>query len=208
MELSMFTQKLEERLETDLPGKNSQFKFRVKANQPYNFNNTEKEAIPSAVLILLYEKDGELHFILTERTQTVDSHKGQISLPGGAQEDDEVLSQTAKRETHEEIGIDPSHVNVIGELSPLFVPVTGFLIYPFIGSITQHFDIVIAENEVEAAFSVRLLDLMDDAVEKKEKRELRGFEVEIPYFLLDGKKVWGATAMILSEFKQVLMDIS
>ena len=85
---------------------------------------------------------------------------------------------------------------------------TGFLIYPFIGSITQHFDIVIAENEVEAAFSVRLLDLMDDAVEKKEKRELRGFEVEIPYFLLDGKKVWGATAMILSEFKQVLMDIS
>ncbi len=191
MELSMLTQKLEERLETDLPGKNSQFKFRVKANQPYNFNNTEKEAIPSAVLILLYEKDGELHFILTERTQTVDSHKGQISLPGGAQEDDEVLSQTAKRETHEEIGIDPSHVNVIGELSPLFVPVTGFLIYPFIGSITQHFDIVIAENEVEA-----------------EKRELRGFEVEIPYFLLDGKKVWGATAMILSEFKQVLMDIS
>ncbi len=208
MELKKLGKKLKRRLSLKLPGNFAQSRFNVQSNRPYNFDISEKDAVPSAVLILIYKKDSELQFILTERAQTLDYHKGQISLPGGSQENNEILSQTALRETHEEVGIDSAQITIIGELSPLFVPVTGFMIYPFVGMISKQFQITIDKNEVASAFSVSLNEMMDDSLEKQEKRDLRGYKVEIPYFLLAGKKVWGATAMILSEFKQIIKEIT
>ena len=206
MKLSKLSQKLQIRLINNLPGKDEQWRMRVTSDKSYNFDNTEEDAIQSAVLILLYEENGVICFTLTERTQTVEHHRGQISLPGGARETDEKLSSTAIREAQEEIGIYAYDVDLIGALSPLFVPVTGFIIKPFVGIINANFDPQPAPEEVETVFSVPVNELLNDDNELQEKRNLRGYDVNIPYFLLSGHKVWGATAMILSEFKTVLKE--
>ena len=206
MKLSKLAQKLQIRLINNLPGKDEQWRMRVTSDKSYNFDNTEEDAIQSAVLILLYEENGVICFTLTERTQTVEHHRGQISLPGGAREADEKLSSTAIRETQEEIGIYAYDVDLIGALSPLFVPVTGFIINPFVGIINENFDPQPAPEEVETVISVHVNELLNDDNELQEKRNLRGYDVNIPYFLLSGHKVWGATAMILSEFKTVLKE--
>jgi 8-oxo-dGTP pyrophosphatase MutT (NUDIX family) len=206
MKLSKLSQKLQIRLINNLPGKDEQWRMRVTSDKSYNFDNTEEDAIQSAVLILLYEENGVICFTLTERTQTVEHHRGQISLPGGARETDEKLSSTAIRETQEEIGIYAYDVDLIGALSPLFVPVTGFIINPFVGIINANFDPQPAPEEVETVISVHVNELLNDDNELQEKRNLRGYDVNIPYFLLSGHKVWGATAMILSEFKTVLKE--
>jgi len=207
MKLSKLSQKLQIRLINNLPGKDEQWRMRVTSDKSYNFDNTEEDAIQSAVLILLYEENGVICFTLTERTQTVEHHRGQISLPGGARETDEKLSSTAIRETQEEIGIYAYDVDLIGALSPLFVPVTGFIINPFVGIINENFDPQPAPEEVETVISVHVNELLNDDNELQEKRNLRGYDVNIPYFLLSGHKVWGATAMILSEFKTVLKEV-
>lgn len=206
MKLSKLAQKLQIRLINNLPGKDEQWRMRVTSDKSYNFDNTEEDAIQSAVLILLYEENGVICFTLTERTQTVEHHRGQISLPGGAREADEKLSSTAIRETQEEIGIYAYDVDLIGALSPLFVPVTGFIINPFVGIINENFDPQPAPEEVETVISVHVNELLNDDNELQEKRNLRGYDMNIPYFLLSGHKVWGATAMILSEFKTVLKE--
>ncbi len=206
MKLSKLSQKLQIRLINNLPGKDEQWRMRVTSDKSYNFDNTEEDAIQSAVLILLYEENGVICFTLTERTQTVEHHRGQISLPGGARETDEKLSSTAIRETQEEIGIYAYDVDLIGALSPLFVPVTGFIINPFVGIINANFEPQPAPEEVETVISVHVNELLNDDNELQEKRNLRGYDVNIPYFLLSGHKVWGATAMILSEFKTVLKE--
>ena len=206
MKLDKLTQKLQIRLLNNLPGKDKQSRMRVTSDKTYNFNNTEEDAIQSAVLILLYEENGVICFTLTERTQTVEHHRGQISLPGGAREADEKLSSTAIRETQEEIGIYADDVDIIGALSPLFVPVTGFIINPFVGIINANFEPQPAPEEVETVITVHVNELLNDDNELQEKRNLRGYDVDIPYFLLSGHKVWGATAMILSEFKTVLKE--
>ena len=206
MKLSKLAQKLQIRLINNLPGKDEQWRMRVTSDKSYNFDNTEEDAIQSAVLILLYEENGVICFTLTERTQTVEHHRGQISLPGGAREADEKLSSTAIRETQEEIGIYADDVDIIGALSPLFVPVTGFIINPFVGIINANFEPQPAPEEVETVISVHVNELLNDDNELQEKRDLRGYDMNIPYFLLSGHKVWGATAMILSEFKTVLKE--
>ena len=206
MKLSKLAQKLQIRLINNLPGKDEQWRMRVTSDKSYNFDNTEEDAIQSAVLILLYEENGVICFTLTERTQTVEHHRGQISLPGGAREADEKLSSTAIRETQEEIGIYAEDVDIIGALSPLFVPVTGFIINPFVGIINANFEPQPAPEEVETVISVHVNELLNDDNELQEKRNLRGYDMNIPYFLLSGHKVWGATAMILSEFKTVLKE--
>ncbi|MAD51857.1 MAG: CoA pyrophosphatase [Candidatus Marinimicrobia bacterium] len=207
MELNKLSQKLQFRLKSNLPGQGSQWKMRVKTDKIFNFNTTEEDAIQSAVLILLYEKNGKIYFMLTERTETVDRHRGQISLPGGSREINEKLSSTATRETHEEIGINSDDIDVLGALSPLFVPVTGFIIHPFVGAINKKFELCPAPEEVAHIFSVDVDELIHDENELEERRNLRGYDMDIPYFLLSKHKVWGATAMILSEFKTVLKEV-
>lgn len=207
MELKEFVEKLQNRLKNNLPGKKEQWRMGVQLNEPYNFEYTGDEAIQSSVLILLYQKEDDICFVLTERTEKVEHHRGQISLPGGARENNEMLSATAVRETQEEIGINAKEVEIIGTLTPLFVPVTGFIINPFVGVINSVFDPYPAPNEVANVFSVTLSELLDDDNKLQEKRNLRGYNVNIPYYLLSGYKVWGATAMILSELKTIISEI-
>lgn len=156
----------------------------------------------AGVLILLYDHDGELYFFLTRRTETVGTHKGQISLPGGSKEGSESLQQTALREAQEELDIDPAQVEIIGApLTPLYIPVSDFWVTAFVGYYCCEEPAPnAAAAEVFEILPTRLADLLAENVIATEEWELRGYKVRVPFFQLHGYKVWGATAMILSEF--------
>lgn len=166
-----------------------------------------ERAIPSAVLLLLFPHSNEIHFFLTKRTQEVEHHKGQISLPGGRWEPGERLYETALRETQEEIGVAPETVTLLGPLTPLFVPVTGYLIHPFVGAVQQNPPVTPHSREVDILFSASVKELIGDQNQCSAIRRINGIKVEVPYFQLGLYQVWGATSMILSEFKTVLKKI-
>ena len=174
---------------------------------PINFPDSEERAIPSSVLILLFMDDGEIRFILTERTHDVHHHKGQISLPGGTWEEGEHLRETAERETEEEIGIPIEKIQIVAELTPLFVKITGYMIHPFVGYIPEIPKIVPDPAEVNDVFTVTLADLINPTFCKTELQTMRNIPVDVPYFQFGKYKVWGATAMILSEFRACLETI-
>ena len=137
---------------------------------------------------------------LTIRASGLARHAGQISLPGGASDDGETLSQTALREAAEEVGVDASAVRILGELTPVHVVVSGFTLHPVIGVTDKRPDFVAAPGEVDQILEVSLDDLRDASRIGKHTRIREGVAVEWPYFDLMGHQVWGATAMILGEF--------
>lgn len=163
----------------------------------------------ASVLILLYDHAGELYFFLTRRTETVGTHKGQISLPGGSKDSGETLQETALREAREELDLDPSQVEILGEpLTPLYIPVSDFWVTAFVGYYCcQEPAPKASAAEVFEVLPTRLADLLDESVIAEEEWEMRGTKVRVPFFQLHGYKVWGATAMILSEFVSLLRAI-
>ena len=161
----------------------------------------------AGVLMLLYPLDGQLRFSLTRRPDSVEYHKGQISLPGGSQENGESYCQTALREAQEEIGIDAAAVEVIGRLSQLYVPPSNFCIQPFVGYVAQRPDFKIEEVEVAELIEAPLDALLDPATVRMEDWELSGRVWPIPFYQFGPHKVWGATAMVLSEFVAMLEGI-
>jgi 8-oxo-dGTP pyrophosphatase MutT (NUDIX family) len=161
----------------------------------------EGAARPASVLVLLYPVGEGWSFVLTRRSDTLASHKGQISLPGGAREADETPVETAIRETCEEIGICSGDITLIGALTPLYVSVSGFEIHPFVGSLDArpHF----APNPVEVAELIEMpLDqLLEDSIKAQERWTLGDAERDVPFYRYDGQVIWGATAIMLSELE-------
>ena len=198
---------LEHQLRNKLPGKLAQKIMRPKYRGSKNNNYTINNAISSAVLILLFKEKNVFKYYLTLRSNDVGKHKGQISLPGGSQEKNESLEFTAIRETEEEIGINKDTIYIIGKLTKLFVPVSGFCIYPFVGW-TNKIPKIKPSNEVKKVFNVKISELLDRNNEKRKQIVINNKITEIPYFNLRNKEVWGATAMILSEFKKILKSIN
>ena len=207
MNFQHFITQLEITITNYLPGEESQQKMRVNYDQSIELPFSKNNSKPAAVLILLYLEDNEIYFFLTKRTDELENHKGQISLPGGTQEKNEKLIDTALRETQEEIGINKTSISIIGTITPLFVPVTGFMIYPFIGYSINKLDPKPDPVEVETIFSVNIFDLLNKDNRTAEQRNIRGYNVKVPYFKLNDYQVWGATAMILSEFKDLIKSI-
>jgi 8-oxo-dGTP pyrophosphatase MutT (NUDIX family) len=161
----------------------------------------------AGVLILLYPLDGQLCFPLTKRPESVEYHKGQISLPGGSQENGESLYQTALREAQEEVGVAADSVELIGQLSQLYVPPSNFCIRPFVGYVAQRPNFQIEAVEVAELIEAPLGALFDPATTRMEDWEIRGGVWPIPFYQFGPHKVWGATAMILSEFAAMLAQI-
>lgn len=156
------------------------------------------------VLLLLYPFQAHLNFVLTRRTDTLESHQGQISLPGGSREDGEELTQTALRETDEELGGCQNHCGVLGRLAPLYIPPSDFEIHPFVAYTDRRPDFQPSPVEVAELLEVPLSCLLDPAVHRQEEWVIRGISVDVPFYLIQGHKVWGATAMVLSELEQRL----
>jgi len=208
MDFQRFITQLKITINNDLPGEESHQKMRVIYDQSIELPFSKINSIPAAVLILLYLADNEIYFFLTKRTDDLKHHKGQISLPGGTQEGNEKLIDTALRETQEEIGINKTSISIIGTITPLFVPVTGFMIYPFIGYSHNKLDPKPDPVEVAKIFSVNISDLLNKENRTTEQRNIRGYDVQVPYFKLNDYQVWGATSMILSEFRDLIKSIN
>ena len=208
MDFQRFITQLKITINNDLPGEESHQKMRVIYDQSIELPFSKINSIPAAVLILLYLADNEIYFFLTKRTNELKHHKGQISLPGGTQEGNEKLIDTALRETQEEISINKTSISIIGTITPLFVPVTGFMIYPFIGYSLNKLDPKPDPVEVATIFSVNISDLLNEENRTTEQRNIRGYDVQVPYFKLNDYQVWGATSMILSEFRDLIKYIN
>jgi len=208
MDFQRFITQLKIAINKDLPGEESHQKMRVIYDQSIELPFSKINSTQAAVLILLYLADNEIYFFLTKRTDELKHHKGQISLPGGTQEGNEKLIDTALRETQEEIGINKTSISIIGTITPLFVPVTGFMIYPFIGYSLNKLDPKPDPVEVAKIFSVNISDLLNKENRTTEQRNIRGYDVQVPYFKLNDYQVWGATSMILSEFRDLIKSIN
>ena len=206
--INKIAEQIKERLKKPLPGNESHLTTRIKTKSEVTFPNTQETARPAAVLILLFPFEDEIQFFLTKRTEDVEHHKGQISLPGGIRENNESLNETALRETKEEVGIDSTKIIISGSLTPFFIPVTGYIVHPFIGWCKEKPSTKIHDVEVNQLFSVSITELMDEKILQTEQWNIRGYDAIVPYYNFGKCKVWGATAAILSEFKSILEDIS
>ena len=201
-----FINQLKLQLDQPLPGKDAQSIMMIKP-KPILRNKIDTKTVKlSAVLILLFFKNDNWHFFLTKRSQNVNHHKGQISLPGGIIEENESLQETALRETEEEIGIPSQDIQLIGRLSPFYVPVSNFKISPFVGWIEKKPRIKAYDGEVEKVFSVSINKFILKSTQKVKNDKLNGEMVKIPYFDIDNEMVWGATSIILSEFKNIILE--
>jgi 8-oxo-dGTP pyrophosphatase MutT (NUDIX family) len=156
---------------------------------------------PAAALLLLYPQGGELHLPLTVRSSRLPTHRGQVSLPGGSTDPgDDGPAATALREAEEELGISPATVEVLGALTSFYIQPSNFLLTPVVGLSAEAPELRPHPDEVELAFTTPLRQLLDPATIVTEEWELRGMRVQVPFFALSGQKVWGATAIVLSEF--------
>jgi 8-oxo-dGTP pyrophosphatase MutT (NUDIX family) len=146
----------------------------------------------------------QAHILLTVRADTLGRHGGQVSLPGGVVDPHETYEQAALREAHEEVGLAQDQVRVLGALTPLDIPVSGFRLHPIVGASETEPHLTPADDEV-----ARILDIDVDTLLARDclihtARERDGVAFTIPGFHVDGVEIWGATAMVLAEFLSVL----
>ena len=159
---------------------------------------TDREGLRRAgVLVPLFVRGGKLWILFTRRTESVEHHRGQISFPGGGEEEtDESLYATALRESEEELAIDPADVIPLGPLSPI-VTVTDFYVEPYVGAVPQPYVWRPAEAEIAEVIEAPLVELMDPAI--LEHRTIPGREGTLLFYHFGAHVIWGATARILSE---------
>ncbi len=199
--LTVLETKLRDRLTGTLPGVEAQARFApVPPRSNWRPGHFPPDARTAAALLLLYPGDHGISVPLTVRASGLRRHAGQISLPGGATDPGETLAQAALREAHEEIGVNPADVRVLGELTPVHVLVSGFTLHPVVGITDTRPSFSPAPYEVEQVLEVSIDDLQDASRIRQGTRFREGVAVEYPYFDLLGHQVWGATAMVLGEF--------
>lgn len=189
-------------LERPRPGLPAQLRLSPRPRAPGIAH--EEEPRPGGVLLLLYPHRRHLHLVLTRRADTLSNHKGQISLPGGQRDPGETPEVTALREVHEELGIAPDRVDVLGRLTPLYIPPSNYCIYPVVGYVAERPSFRPNPAEVADVIEVPVPALLNPDTVREEEWTLRDESVRVPYFAVAGHKVWGATAMVLAEFVELL----
>lgn len=200
-------QTLKEALSRELPGELAQ--RRMWSGHP---SRPIEAGLPrglrlSAVLVLIYPRDGQLWLPLTLRAETVASHKGQISLPGGQSEpDDPNLWQTALREAREELGLQSELVQYVGALTQYYIHSSCYEVHPYVGWSSVQ-PVFAANDEVAEIIEFPLAALIDPAVKGMAWQPLRGETVLVPCYQYQQHVIWGATAMILSELEAVVCAI-
>jgi len=163
---------------------------------------------PGSVLILLYEDKGKVMFPLTKRPEYLGTHGGQISFPGGKGEPGETRIETALREAEEEIGIPASQVEVLGSLTEFFVIPSNILVTPVVGYLKSNLEFKPDSKEVKKILIASIEDLLHaDAVRTKEIMAGNMFPMMAPHFEVENEIVWGATAMMLNEFRTIVQEL-
>ncbi len=206
--MNSFIQKLSDVLQEELPGKSAQEIMMPEGRNRYQ-SRTTSNSKNSSVLIPIFKIDTIYHTLLFQRQDYDGDHSGQICFPGGKKEpDDKNLQFTAIRETWEEVGIEMNKVKVLGRLTPLHIPVSNYLVYPFIGWIDNSPEFKPDPVEVKELIITPIEELMQPENKKTETMHLHNLDFQVPYFAIQNYKIWGATAMIISEWITVLQHIN
>jgi 8-oxo-dGTP pyrophosphatase MutT (NUDIX family) len=196
--------KLEAAFTRELPGEAAQNRLAPipRREWPTGFNPARIRN--AAGLLLLYPVDGDAHVVLTVRADTLGRHGGQVSLPGGVVDPGETFEQAALREAHEEIALPLDGVRVIGALTPLDIPVSGFRLHPMVAVRSSRPALRPADGEVARILEPAVDELLDASCVRSTERVREGRTLTIPAFHIRDHEIWGATAMVIAEFLALL----
>ncbi len=204
MEFDAVVAQLTNSLQAPLPGAAAQGRLAPRPRRQWPEGMNPSSVRDAAGLLLIFPLAAKAHLLLTVRAGTLGRHGGQISLPGGVVEQGETFEQAALREAHEEVGLKIGDTCVIGLLTPLEIPVSGFRLHPVVATIAERPALRPATGEVEQILEIPLEALCDRTCLVANERERDGRRQVIPAFHVDGHEIWGATAMVLSEFLALL----
>ena len=211
MEFTRFLDYIPKIINQQLPALEAHAKMapieRIKSLDPdYYRNNNPRQ---SAVMMLFYPKNNITHLILIRRNEYPGVHSAQISFPGGqADPEDADLTQTALRETFEEIGVTPQEIDVVMPFTEIYIPPSNFLVMPFMGLTAHTPQFVPNPDEVTALIELPLEVFLDDSIVIKTEMETSySKSIEVPAFKFEDYIVWGATAMIMSELKETIKSV-
>ncbi|GAB4339885.1 MAG: CoA pyrophosphatase [Flammeovirgaceae bacterium] len=198
-----FVEKLKEKLQKPLPGLAAQMKMSAPTRGIHY--DIPEDVKKSAVLLLLFPFEGRIRLPLIKRPDYGGVHSGQMALPGGKIEEGDIsLMHTALRETHEEIGVKISPENVLGKLTDLYVPPSNSLVSPYIAFIEQRPTYRLAHNEVAKLIESSIEHLQHPLTFAQKEISIQQFKLKVPAFVVEEEIVWGATAMIISEFLEII----
>jgi 8-oxo-dGTP pyrophosphatase MutT (NUDIX family) len=202
-----FVNELKYQLDKPLPGFEAQIKMTsIDRSNESELKSKYSEAKKGAVLILFYPYKNSIYTVFILRQEYEGVHSGQISFPGGRFEDfDKSLINTALREAKEEVGVDISKVKVLGSISRLYIPPSNFLVQPVIGITYERPDFCADNKEVKEILEIEFLNFLNDKnIDYKEITVFSKLKITAPCYNINGKIIWGATAMILSELCEIL----
>lgn len=196
---------IREELKKELPGSEAQYKMAPGLRLKSRSGTSVKKA---AVLILLYPKGKSLYTVFIRRPKYFGIHSGQISLPGGKMEQNDTdVAVTALREAEEELGINRQDVKILGQLSPLLIPVSNMLVYPVVGFIADKPIFHPQQFEVAELIETAIEEFLRPGVIQDKIEMIRLTRAVVPFYNIRGHHIWGATAMIMSEFTELLRRI-
>ena len=202
--MNAFITQLKKELAKPLPGLAAQHKMSTVTRQ-YNAE-APSDARKAGVLALFYPKDTDWHLIFIERvTNKNDRHSGQISFPGGKVDaTDPSYEYTALREAEEEVGVAANSINLLGSLTKLYIPVSNFLVHPFVGFLDYTPTFQAQQSEVQALLEAPFSTFLKEETIKKKTLHINQFTLkDVPYYEVKEKVIWGATAMMMSELVEV-----
>lgn len=201
---SLFVNVLTQKLKYPLPGESAHRAMQASSKLRLTFKPNARTR-KSAVLVLFYPYKEEIYFPLILRPAYDGVHSGQVAFPGGRFENtDENLIRTALREAQEEIGLRLNDVKVVGVLTELFIPASNFYVLPVIATMPYRPDFYPDPREVEDIFEINLKEISDIEIIGSGDIQVRGEQVHAPHYMVQGYKIWGATAMMISELLTVL----
>jgi len=164
----------------------------------------------AGVMVLFYpDKNNSVRILFILRKTYEGVHSNQVAFPGGKEEKiDSDLLATALRETEEEVGVPKKMVSVLKELTQVYIPPSNFMVSPYVGLCSEAISFLIQEEEVEKILEIPVLDILDEkSIFSKKIKTSYAVDVDVPAFKLNGYTVWGATAMMLSEVKDLLKQV-
>ncbi|PWK26599.1 NUDIX domain-containing protein [Arcicella aurantiaca] len=195
-----FIEKLTARLKEPLPGRVAHEKMASESRLKFKMPSPNERTRESAVLILFYPSENQIFLPLILRPEYDGVHGGQMAFPGGrAEKEDENLIRTAMREAQEEIGVRLTDVKVLGQLTKLFIPPSNFYVQPVIGYINHKPDFYPDPREVDKVVEIPLSEITNPQIISRKTLNVRGVEVDAPFYNIQEHTVWGATAMMISE---------
>lgn len=206
-----FYQDLKSALANPLPGTAAQLNMAPggRSEKYMTPSGTYKKA---SVHLTIFEKNSEPHLLFIKRASIIkeDKHSGQISFPGGQLEDSDLtLEDCALRETNEELGLDISKIKRLGPITPIYVYVSNFMVYPFVGIYQGVPKYTLQKSEVDYVIEAPICDFLSDSIIKTKDIPIRDMILsDVPYYDLQGETLWGATAMMTSEFISILKSIA